>query len=86
MSWPKPLIVEQPTNEINRANRTITRRIFFAIYRPPKRAFLIVFISQLVGIVIPQLYDFRTGKEIRFRFGSSEDKAGKEAKRKPTGW
>ncbi len=28
----------------------------------------------------------RTGKEIRFRFGSSEDKAGKEAKRRPTGW
>ncbi len=27
----------------------------------------------------------RTGKEIRFRFGSSEDKAGKEAKRRPTG-
>jgi len=28
----------------------------------------------------------RTGKEIRFRFGSSEDKAGKEAKCRPTGW
>ena len=28
----------------------------------------------------------RTGKEIRFRFGSSEDQAGKEAKRRPTGW
>jgi len=35
----------------------------------------------------------RTGKEIRpwppageFRFGSSEDKAGKKAKRRPTGW
>ena len=28
----------------------------------------------------------RTGKEIRFLFGSSEDKAGKEAKRRPTGW
>jgi hypothetical protein len=28
----------------------------------------------------------RTDKEIRFRFGSSEDKAGKEAKRRPTGW
>ncbi len=30
--------------------------------------------------------NLRTGKEIRFRFGSSEDKAGKEAKRRPTGW
>ncbi len=30
--------------------------------------------------------DVRTGKEIRFRFGSSEDKAGKEAKRRTTGW
>ncbi len=28
----------------------------------------------------------RTGKEIRFRFWLSEDKAGKEAKRRPTGW
>ncbi len=28
----------------------------------------------------------RTGKEIRFRFWLSEDEAGKEAKRKPTGW
>jgi len=32
------------------------------------------------------IYGVRTGKEIRFRFGSSEDKAGKEAKRRPTGW
>jgi len=31
-------------------------------------------------------FSLRTGKEIRFRFGSSEDKAGKEAKRRPTGW
>ncbi len=30
--------------------------------------------------------ELRTGKEIRFRFGSSEDKAGKEAKCRPTGW
>ncbi len=30
------------------------------------------------------MYKLRTGKEIRFRFGSSEDKAGKEAKRRPT--
>jgi len=29
---------------------------------------------------------FRTGKEIRFRFWLSEDKAGKEAKCRPTGW
>ncbi len=28
----------------------------------------------------------RTGKEIRFRFWLSEDKAGKEAKCRPTGW
>jgi hypothetical protein len=28
----------------------------------------------------------KTGKEIRFRFWLSEDKAGKEAKRRPTGW
>jgi len=28
----------------------------------------------------------RTGKEIRFRFWLSEDKTGKEAKRRPTGW
>ncbi len=28
----------------------------------------------------------RTGKEIRFRFWLSEDKAGKEAKRRPTSW
>ncbi len=28
----------------------------------------------------------RTGKEIRFRFWLSEDKAGKEAKRRTTGW
>jgi hypothetical protein len=28
----------------------------------------------------------RTGKEIRFRFRLSEDKVGKEAKRRPTGW
>jgi hypothetical protein len=28
----------------------------------------------------------RTGKEIRFRFWLSEDKAVKEAKRRPTGW
>ncbi|GAF81509.1 unnamed protein product [marine sediment metagenome] len=34
---------------------------------------------------VPKKY-LRTGKEIRFRFGSSEDKAGKEAKRRPTGW
>jgi len=33
-----------------------------------------------------QIEIIRTGKEIRFRFGSSEDKAGKEAKRRPTGW
>ena len=31
-------------------------------------------------------YLLRTGKEIRFRFWLSEDKAGKEAKRRPTGW
>jgi len=33
-------------------------------------------------------HDFllRTGKEIRLRFWLSEDKAGKEAKRRPTGW
>ncbi len=33
-------------------------------------------------------HDFllRIGKEIRFRFGSSGDKAGKEAKRRPTSW
>ncbi len=30
--------------------------------------------------------EVRTGKEIRFRFWLSEDKAGKEAKRRPTGW
>ena len=30
--------------------------------------------------------DVRTGKEIRFRFWLSEDKAGKEAKRRTTGW
>ncbi len=28
----------------------------------------------------------RTDKEIRFRFWLSEDKAGKEAKRRTTGW
>jgi hypothetical protein len=28
----------------------------------------------------------RTGKEISFRFWLSEDKAGKEAKRRPTSW
>jgi hypothetical protein len=28
----------------------------------------------------------RTGKEIRFRFWLSEDQAGKEAKRRSTGW
>ncbi len=28
----------------------------------------------------------RIGKEIRFRFWLSEDKAGKKAKRRPTGW
>ncbi len=32
------------------------------------------------------IYGVRTGKEIRFRFWLSEDKAGKEAKRRPTGW
>ncbi len=31
-------------------------------------------------------FGIRTGKEIRFRFWLSEDKAGKEAKRRPTGW
>jgi hypothetical protein len=30
--------------------------------------------------------ELRTGKEIRFRFWLSEDKAGKEAKHRPTGW
>jgi hypothetical protein len=32
--------------------------------------------AQLITI---HKYQLRTGKEIRFRFGSSEDKAGKEA-------
>jgi len=50
--------------------------------------------------VCPDNKALRTGKEIRFRFwlspvrafsfrasnGVSEDKAGKEAKRRPTGW
>ncbi|HUU20219.1 MAG TPA: hypothetical protein VMW72_23925 [Sedimentisphaerales bacterium] len=36
-------------------------------------------------VPLPRVW-LRTGKEIRFRFGSSEDKAGKEAKRRPTGW
>ena len=47
-----------------------------------------------IGSEIIKLFpQVRTGKEIRpwppageFRFGSSEDKAGKEAKRRPTGW
>jgi hypothetical protein len=45
-----------------------------------KRTTAIILIPVIVGIII------RTGKEIRFRFGSSEDKAGKEAKHRPTGW
>ena len=41
----------------------------------------------MLGFFFPEKpKNFRTGKEIRFRFGSSEDKAGKEAKRRPTGW
>ncbi len=34
-------------------------------------------------ITLGRLFSVRTGKEIRFRFGSSEDKAGKEAKCRP---
>jgi len=40
----------------------------------------------VVGDLVAKRKNLRTGKEIRFRFGSSEDKAGKEAKRRPTGW
>ncbi len=35
---------------------------------------------------IDSICNIRTGKEIRFRFWLSEDKAGKEAKRRPTRW
>ncbi len=42
-----------------------------------RRLFLLVFTNALA---------IRTGKEIRFRFWLSEDKAGKEAKRRTTGW
>ncbi len=45
-----------------------------------KRTTAIILIQVIVGIII------RTGKEIRFRFWLREDKAGKEAKRRPTGW
>jgi hypothetical protein len=37
-------------------------------------------------LITKDKYQLRTGKEIRFRFWLSEDKAGKEAKRRPTGW
>ena len=44
--------------------------------------------SPLMIGVTAHSHDFllRTGKEIRFRFWLSEDKAGKEAKRRTTGW
>ena len=40
----------------------------------------------VVYVALGMTLAFRTGKEIRFRFGSSEDKTGKEAKCRPTGW
>ena len=42
--------------------------------------------AQVAGTNKNNVRHIRTGKEIRFRFWLSEDKAGKEAKRRPTGW
>ncbi len=46
-------------------------------------ASIIVSVVRRISVSFKQL---RTGKEIRFLFWLSEDKAGKEAKRRPTGW
>ncbi len=42
--------------------------------------------SVLQNIAKRQPTKIMTGKEIRFRFWLSEDKAGKEAKSRSTGW
>ncbi len=42
--------------------------------------------SEVIKTPVQGHYKLRTGKEIRLRFGSSEDKSGKEAKHRPTGW
>ena len=56
----------------------------FSAQRQPVNASIVHYLSSTAHV--PLGWGFRTGKEIRFRFGSSEDKAGKEAKRRPTGW
>jgi len=88
---PTPLakkVIEYAIEEARSLNHKYigTEHILLGLLRESEGIAAQVLVNLGLSIERVRMEILRTGKEIRFRFWLSEDKAGKEAKRRPTGW